>query len=351
MPLEVGLGVDAVDGSMIMLVPITREVALSVAVADCETTGAGLLVVVAMVGMEMVAESLLLGIAEADGVTDGVGASLTVVLIEVGGVRLMLLKIADALDEGGCSEAGTERDPLGEGVGAGDTEEPMEPVGPALPDGRIPELREGTTLRVSDGVGRTPEEGARDGNSPEDTAPVGTTPEDGRMPEGSASDGSREGRLLGGAIETGAVGPTDGGTSETAEERKPGRSEMTEDTTGGRIPDGTADGAGVGAVPPRRPLEGRMPGNSDTIEDRTGGRSSRPELAGPVSEVGIAPELNAGAVGVGTSPVPNAVVMPMTMPEAGSERMGCGSDTAGALVGSTTGMETSPVPTAPVGVT
>lgn len=57
-PLEVATGVDAVDGSMTMLVPMTREVALSVAVAEMETTAGGLLVVVAMVGMESVAESL-----------------------------------------------------------------------------------------------------------------------------------------------------------------------------------------------------------------------------------------------------------------------------------------------------
>lgn len=236
-------------------------------------------------------------------------------LPEVGGVRVGLLNTSEAVGEGGCSEAGTEKDSLGCGVGAGDTEVPMEPVGTTpLPDGRIPEVSEGTTLGagngVSEGIGRGSDDGTMDGKSPEETAPVGTTPAEGRMPKGMVSEGSTP------------EGTADGGTSETMDDRRLGKSGTTDDPMGDRMPEGSAEGVGTGAVGPRRPLEGRTPGISESRDGSTGGKFKRPELAGPVSEVGIASEITAGAVGVGTSPVPKAVVMPMTIPEAGNERMG-----------------------------
>lgn len=90
-----------------MLVPTTREVALSVAVAESEKTAEGLLVVVAIVGVEMIADSLLLGRADAE--SDGVGASLTVMFAEVGGVKLTVPAELDEIVEGGSSDAGTLR--------------------------------------------------------------------------------------------------------------------------------------------------------------------------------------------------------------------------------------------------
>jgi hypothetical protein len=58
MALTVGVGVGAVDGSTMMLVPMTREVNESVAVATSEIIGEPLLVVVGTTGMTIVAESL-----------------------------------------------------------------------------------------------------------------------------------------------------------------------------------------------------------------------------------------------------------------------------------------------------
>jgi hypothetical protein len=56
MALAVGVGVGAVDGSTMMLVPMTRDVNESVAVAMSETIGVP--VVVGTTGMTIVAESL-----------------------------------------------------------------------------------------------------------------------------------------------------------------------------------------------------------------------------------------------------------------------------------------------------
>lgn len=165
-----------------------------------------------------------------------------------------------------------------------------------MPDGKTPDDSEGVILgarlSVSEARGRLPDEGTKEDTGVREMEPVGTTPDDGTMPEGRASEGSKlVGKLL---------GNTEGGISETADERMLDRSEAIEDTTGGRAPDSDADGVGTGAVGPRRPLEGKIPGNSEMIDDKTDGRSKTPELAGPNSDVGIASELRAGAVGLGT---------------------------------------------------
>lgn len=90
-------------------------------------------------------------------------------------------------------------------------------------------------------------------------------------------------------------GSADGGTSETAEERIPGRFETNEERTGGRIPDGTGVGVGEGAAVTgpteadgETPAEegtmlGTMLGNSERTDDSRFGTPSR---AG--SEVGVA---------------------------------------------------------------
>lgn len=363
-----------------MLVPTTSDVALSVAVADKDITAEGLLVVDGMMGMGIVAESLVLGATEGVGATDDVGAILMVPFPEVGGVRLIVLEAPVEMVEDICSDAGTLRDWLCDGVGAGDTDDPSDPEGTAEFEGIIPELNDkvalgvtlasdGVMLGVSEGVGTTPEEDSTPvGRTPE----VGSKPDEGKTPEeGRASDGTRlTSTLLGRTIGAEPVGKIDstpermlermvgiaeGGTSEIADERMLGKSEMIEDTTGGRRPEIEAGGVsvGAGAVGPR-PVEGTMPGSSETSDDRTEGRSSKPELAGTLSDVGIAPELRIGAVGDGIgeaeSPVPNAVVIPMTTPEVGNDKIGWESEDAAPLVGRTTGTGTLPVPITAVGV-
>jgi hypothetical protein len=219
MVLTVGLGVCIVEASTIMLVPITREVALSVAVAVREKIGDALLVVVGRAGMIIEAESLLVdvgvGVSIGDGVdtaTDDeatkavldneVGTSLSVVLPEFEGLRVAEALVREAVDvaDEGSSEAGTLRDWLPEEVGIGDADVPTEPV----PEGVMPELAEpegktlpesvgeGVMLAVAEGVGTTLEEGASEAGTPDedtisevvvDTAPDGKSPEEGRTPD------------------------------------------------------------------------------------------------------------------------------------------------------------------------
>ena len=147
------------------------------------------------------------------------------------------------------------------------------------------------------------------------------------------------------------VGSALGGRSETAEDRMLGRPGIKDESTGGKMPDAEADG--VGSVGPSPELVGNMPGISETRDDRIDGRPSRPEVAGEPSEVGIAPELRSGAVGVGVaSPVPNAVVIPTTMPEVGRGKRGCTFEAEAApLVGTTIMLGRTPVdPITAVGV-
>lgn len=103
-PLDVGTGDDAVLCSMMMLVPTKNVVALSVPVGVREMTGGAWLVTLGIVGIGMVAESLLLG------VTDGVGTSLMVAFPELGGVKVALPGNPDEMVDGGTSDAGTLRD-------------------------------------------------------------------------------------------------------------------------------------------------------------------------------------------------------------------------------------------------
>lgn len=327
-PLDVGLGTAFEVGSWIMLVGMTKLEAPSVPILLCDWTGVGF--GEGVTGMGMVAESMegtLLEAAEMTGVADAVA-----------------LPDVDA----GASEAGMLAEELPGCVGVGETPLPTEPDGTALALGVIPEGStdaEGVTLgviplRVSLGIGA---EGLMLAEG------VGTAPDpepDGRTPE-VMLDKMPETMLLAGGRETGAeadgkgvseirldtmLGTTDEGKSETAEESKLETSETNEDTRGGSTPDGVGVGDGVvGAVGPAEPEGGRTPETSDTKEDRIDGRSSRPELADAASEVGIAPELARVMEGVGVAPVPNAVVIPTTIPPEDGW-----TDTTGSLLGETT---------------
>lgn len=173
MPLDVALGDAIVVGSMMILDPTVNVVALSVPVGAREATGEGLYVPDTMVGIGMVAESLLVGIAV------DVGASLIVAFPELGAVNVALLGGPEEIVEAGDSDAGTLTDSLTDRVGPDEAEVPTEPD-----DGKMPALGEGValgvtlgiggvtlTLAVSEGVGKTPDDETR----PED----GTTPEEG----------------------------------------------------------------------------------------------------------------------------------------------------------------------------
>lgn len=194
-----------------MLVPTTREVALSVAVADKEMTGEGLTVEDGIVGSGINAESLWLLAMEEVRAAVEVGASLIVALPDAGEVMAALLGIPDDVEEG-PSEVGMPMDWLPEEVGTGTSDVPTEPDGAMDPDGEIPAV--GVTfvvllisgevlLAVSEGVGivaddDTTAEGATDpegkvpegGRIPDDgTVPVGTTPEEGTTPDGIRLEG------------------------------------------------------------------------------------------------------------------------------------------------------------------
>jgi hypothetical protein len=298
------------------------------------------------------------------------------------------------------SEVGTPDEDTTSEVGVG-----TRPVDGSMPeDGSIPE--DGSTPdegSIPDD-GRTPEVGStmEEGNSPEE----GNTPDDGKMPvgkpeegrtsvgkpeEGSTSVGkpdegstpvgnpeegktpdegkTSEGRMLDGKIVGTIMGPVpegrpdsrpdrmldttlgtaDAGRSEMADDSMLESSGISEETAGGRMPDALAEGIGVGAVDPTPLPVGRTLVSSDTIDERISGTSRMPELVAAVSDVGIAPELRTGdAVGVANavetldSPVPRAVVIPMTMPDDG--RSGCPLEAeAAALVGRTTLPGTPPV--------
>jgi hypothetical protein len=333
------------------------------------TTGVG----VADAGTEAVSAALV-------GSTK-VGVSERVALPELGGTTVALLAGAGEGVDAGTSEAGTLLDWIGDGVAAGTDDTPD----PEMPEGKIPDVvslaaggvrPEDTALGVvvgvslgsrdvmlagSEGVGTTPD-GV--GIRPEETvgrAPEGMRPEEavGMTPEGirpeEISDAMLDTMLLAGGRGTGTLavgssetkldtmlGRTDTGTSEIAPDKRLETSETKEETSGGRMPDGAADGAGVGAgetgaVGPAEP-EGRMPVTSETSEDKIEGRLSGPD-GRTASEVGIAPELNTGLEALSTgAPVPSAVVMPTTIPpEDGWIDKGCWLDRgAGAGVGCTT---------------
>lgn len=119
------------------------------------------------------------------------------------------------------------------------------------------------------------------------------------------------------------------GKSETADERRLDRSEITDGATDGRIPDADGDGVmesergAVGFADPELGMmpvgnelsDGKTPVTSETTEERIEGKLTSSELADTPSEVGIAPE--ASLVGVAdedAESVPKAVVIPTTIP-------------------------------------
>jgi len=281
-----------------------------------------------------------------------VGASLRVALPALEGFRVVA-EVEEA-DEG-PSEAGTVRDWLPDEVGTGDADVPIEPVPEGVipklaePEGRaVPEDAEGVMLAVSEAVGPTLEERASEAGTPDEdttsevgvgTAPDGKSPEEGRTPDdgripdeiGRPDDGRTpedsklEGKTVGmiiGPVPVGraefrsdrmldiALGTTETGRSETAEDN-------SEESAGGRMPDALAEATEVGAVDATPLPVGRTP---DMTDDTSPGRSRIGELVATVSEVGMAPELKREvgvAVEAAESPVPKAVVMPMTMPDDG----------------------------------
>jgi hypothetical protein len=234
------------------------------------------------------------------------------------------------------------------------TEDTRLRVSLGISEGRLAEAdRVGTD---PEGVGRRPD---NDGTMPDGVGAmpdgVGMTPEDVGItrPEDS-SDAMIDARLLAtgrgiGAVPLGSsetkldtmLGTTDSGRPGTAEDSRLETSDTSEDTRGGRTPDGVgAADAVMGAVGPAEP-EGRIPVTSETSEDRIEGRLSGAELGSTASD------------GDG-APVPRAVVMPTTIPaEDGKIERGWGLDgEAGPGVGSTTLLGKRPVdPTARVGDT
>ena len=217
--VAVGLGVGLVDASTMMLVPMTKDVALSVAVAVRDAIGDAELVTVGLTGMGMDAESLsvrvLVGTSDVGGCVETadeagtteetalpaeVGAALEVALAEAVGSNVGAALLGEPVDEG-PSDAGTLRVCADEEMEA-DADVPIAPV----PEGVMPELTEpvgrmlpesvaeGVMLAVPESVG-TEEERASEAGMPEDgktleeTAPVGTEPvggsipDDGTMPE------------------------------------------------------------------------------------------------------------------------------------------------------------------------
>jgi hypothetical protein len=114
MVVAVGLGVGLAVGSCMMIVAMTRLVALSLPIGRSELTAGGL-VTVGVAGMGIVAESVLealLGAVEITGVSEAVAFP------ELGGRRVALLGAPERMDDSGISDAGTLIDPL-VGVGAG----------------------------------------------------------------------------------------------------------------------------------------------------------------------------------------------------------------------------------------
>jgi hypothetical protein len=383
--LAVGLGVAFAVGSCMMLVAMTRLVALSLPIGRSELTAGALLdVTVGVAGMGIVAESELEAL---------VGVSEVVAFPELGGRKVALLGSLEKMDDPGISDAGTLIDPLvGDGAGVDDTKSlPIVPeatkseldgvipgvslasdgVIPTLIDcdgvsltagGVMPEgvtlsvsltaggvMPEGVTLSVSLGIGvltpvktdceRVSLGTGIDTSTVADSEGVGTAPEGvGTMPDGK-SDIMLDTRLLASGSEAGMVadgrisdtrfdtilGNTDAGRSGIADVSMLATSDAKDDTRGGRTPDGVGTGDGAAES------EGRIDGKID-------GRSTGPELGNTTSGVGVGVGVTAGAV-------PRAVVMPMTIPtEDGSTTKGGSLDAAtGSLVGITMMLGTGPV--------
>jgi hypothetical protein len=299
-----------------------------------------------LVGTGVAETGLVTAIELDEGITK-VGVSERVEFPELGGA--LLGATGDGVE--GDSDAGMPLDGMGDGVTVGpdETPEPEIPEG-VMPDGvgstgdgvgttEDPALGVivgvslgigGVMLAESEGVGTAPD-GV--GRTPEGVIPEGMSPEE-------MSEAMLDAMLLAGGRGTGAVavgnsearldamlGITELGRSGIAEDRRLETSETNEETTGGRMPDGVGTGDGVtGAVGPADP-EGRTPLTSETSEDKIEGTFK--DADGTASDVGIAPEADGEiTTGVGdVAPVPNAVVMPTTMPpEEGCTRGACPLD-------------------------
>lgn len=333
-----------------MVVPMTRLVALSLPIGLWDWTGAGVLVITG--------DSTTL-----DGGMTKVGVSEMVAFAELGGVTVALVETGAEVGTG-SSEAGILVGAIDVGSTVGPEETP-DPVG--TPDGEMPDtvglsLTEGTvtpelvgitsvslgiggvipTLGVTVGVGTSPDAVG---------TPVGKIPEENSdtilwimlLAGGRGADPVAVGvsnRLVK------MLGKTDAAGSGMIVGRRLDTSEIKEDTAGGTIPDGSGTGEGetgaVGpAVGPAEPV-GDTPATSDTNDDRIDGRLRGSE-GRTASEVGMAP--------VGDAPVPNAVVMPTTIPpEDAAIGAGLLAGITGAGVGCTGSLGRTPVEPTWVGV-
>lgn len=310
MVLAVGLadGVGMEEASTMMLVPTTKVVALSVAVAVRDTIGATLLMEDGLTGMMSEADSVRVGEGVGRGVSDagtgvettgvemtgaedtepvpavGVGSSLSVALVDVCGISVGTALLAEPVGspDDTSSDAGTLKDwLLTGGVTVGEADVPTAPV----PDGVIPEAG-GVTLTGAEAVGvgtveeRTSEVGTPDETGVETgtgTDPVGTVPEEGNTPEDDRiSDAKLEAETVGTTIGSlvGMPVPTD----EASEEMIVGRRLASPEV-----------GTGVGAVEARPVPEGRMPDTSGRMDELTN-CSGCTELVAAASEVGMGPE-------------------------------------------------------------
>jgi hypothetical protein len=303
---------------------------------------------------------------------------------DVEGVSVALLEALDEEVEAIDSEAGMVKDPLDEAVALEDRPDeaavPVEnrPDEEAVPVEDSPDEAAVPVDRVN--VGRMPDDAdnVNVGRIPDDadnvelpvavgvaetlplteTLPLaeadseGTIPDDCRLEE--KSDRTLEAMLLSSEVGNGsgieAVGrgelvaaeeradsaldtrldtrlgraDPDTGRSDTADESRLERSEITVEARGGRIPEAVGEGViEAGAVGLAAPELGRTPDGSwepdgstpvtsETTDDRIEDRLMRPELAEDPSEVGMAPD--ADAVAEAVDPVPKAVVMPTTIP-------------------------------------
>ncbi|EUC43997.1 hypothetical protein COCMIDRAFT_38121 [Bipolaris oryzae ATCC 44560] len=262
-----------------MLVPTTKVVALSVAVAVRDTIGATLLTEDGLTGMMRVGKGVsdagtgveTTGVEVTGADTEpvpavGVGSSLSVALVEVCGISVGAPLLAE---------------PVGTDVTVGEADVPTAPV----PDGVIPEAG-GVMLAGAEAVGVRPvEERTSEVGTPDETGveagtgtdPVGTVPEEGNTPDdGRISDAKLEAETVGTTIGSlvGMPVPTD---------------EASEETIVGRRLASPEVGTGVGAVEARPVPEGRMPDTSGRMDELTN-CSGCTELVAAASEVGIGPE-------------------------------------------------------------
>jgi hypothetical protein len=382
-PLLVELADAIVVVSWMMLLPTKNDVALSVVIGRIEWIGVAVDVADRVIGVPMLAEldadEVMIGVADA--VVEGTTAddriereadSLADAFSDVEGVSVALLEALDEEVEAIDSEAGMLKDPLDEAVALEDRPDeaavpvenrpdevavPVEdrPDEAAVPVdrvnvGRMPDDADSVELPVAVGVAETLP--LAEALPLADADSEGTIPDDCRLEE--KSDKMLEAMLLSSEVGNGsgieAVGrgelvaaeeradsaldtrldtmlgraDPDKGRSDTADESRLERSEITVEARGGRIPEAVGEGViEAGAVGLAAPELGRTPDGSwepdgstpvtsETTDDRIEDRLMRPELAEDPSEVGMAPD--ADAVAEAVDPVPKAVVMPTTIP-------------------------------------